>query len=406
MLAVVLGGTSPHIELIKELHSRDYNVILVDYLNNPPARKYADFHIQESSLDKEKVLKIVRDYNADIVISACIDQANSVCCYVAEQLSLPRPYSYKTSLLVTLKTEMKKVMVENDIPTSWFQTVGSDCIVNWDRINFPAVVKPADCNSSKGVRKVFSIEESKACLVDALSYSRCKQALIEGFVEGSEIQVDCFATDNSAKVVLTRQKKQLHRDSGEEMNSEGSIIPAPVCQGMEAQLEEIAVRIARGFKLYNTPFFYQAIVDRKDVVNVLEFAPRVGGGLSYYILKNLAGFDAIRAVVNSYLGINGATALHELKHKYSTNLLYMKRGIFDHIEGLDLAKNQELIKEYFITKEKGTSIGSELRSGNRVGAFIVEADSFAELKQKEDQVYSLIDIIDVDGKSQMRRREN
>ena len=34
---IVLGGTAPHIELIKQLKSRGYYVILVDYLDNPPA---------------------------------------------------------------------------------------------------------------------------------------------------------------------------------------------------------------------------------------------------------------------------------------------------------------------------------------------------------------------------------
>ena len=49
--AIVLGGTSPHIALIQKLKDRGYYTILVDYLNNPPAKKVADMHIKESTLD-------------------------------------------------------------------------------------------------------------------------------------------------------------------------------------------------------------------------------------------------------------------------------------------------------------------------------------------------------------------
>ena len=49
-VALVLGGTNPHIELIKQLKERGYYVVLVDYLDNPPAKKYADIHEQESFL--------------------------------------------------------------------------------------------------------------------------------------------------------------------------------------------------------------------------------------------------------------------------------------------------------------------------------------------------------------------
>lgn len=400
---MVLGGTTPHIELINQLKDLGYFTILIDYLENPPAKEFADLHIRESTLDEKKVLKIVEEYHASLVISACIDQANSVCCYVSEKLNLPHPYSYETSILVTKKSKMKERMLACEIPSSWFYS-GSDLSqIPWEMIEFPAVVKPVDCNSSKGVRKANSVFEAKLFFQDALQYSRSGEALIEGFVDGVEIQVDCFASEEKTHVVLVREKKTISRELVEEMNSEGSILPSPSSMGMEDFLESIGDKIAKAFNLRNTPFFYQAIVDKFLNVYVLEFAPRVGGGLSYYILKNLAGFDAVKAVINSYLHIETHFSKKRLEHLYSTNLLYMNEGIFDHIEGLGEAKKAGLILDFFVTKEKGTKIGNSLRSGNRVGAFVVEADSLEELWKKENQTYSHIEVIDADGKPQMKR---
>ena len=102
-VAVVLGGTFPHITLVENLRQRGYYTILVDYYDNPPAKASADEHLQESTLDKKKVLDIARSRNAELVISACIDQANVTACYVADKLGLPAPYSYETALRVTNK---------------------------------------------------------------------------------------------------------------------------------------------------------------------------------------------------------------------------------------------------------------------------------------------------------------
>lgn len=400
--AIVLGGTAPHIELIQQLKSRGYYVILVDYLDNPPAKVFANEHIKESTLDQDKVLEIARKNKAELIISACIDQANSVCCFVAEKLDLPHPYSYETSVLVTEKNQMKRLMVDNNIPTSDFQQENDMYHIDWSKVKFPAVVKPSDCNSSKGVRKVSNIEEGKKYLIEALNYSRTKQAIVEEFVSGTEIQVDCFATNDDAMVILTRQKKHIQLEDSEELNSEGSIIPAPICEGRTDILKEIAYKISKAFNLKNTPFFYQAIIDKNGKIFVLEFAPRVGGGLSYYILKNIAGFDAVKAVIDSYLGITVTPKSCNLDYYYSTNLLYMNEGLFDHITGLDEAKEKKIILESFVTKKPGTYVDSNLRSGNRVGAFIVKAKSIDELKKLENKAYSLIDVIDNNGQSKKR----
>ena len=116
--AIVLGGTNPHIELINQLHARGYYVILIDFLPHPPAKPYADIHIQESSMDMDLVVKIGKEYDVDLVICACIDQQNVTACYAAEKLGLTKPYSYDFAHKITNKGYMKDVMVENHIPTT------------------------------------------------------------------------------------------------------------------------------------------------------------------------------------------------------------------------------------------------------------------------------------------------
>ena len=401
--AIVLGGTSPHVELINKLKKRGYYVVLVDYLDNSPGIAVADEHIKESTLDNKKVLQIATEMEANLVISTCIDQANSVCCYVAEKLGLPKPYTYKTSLEVTDKGLMKQIMFENKIPTSLFIVVKGEREIDWNKVSFPAVVKPVDCNSSKGVHRVDNKEETLKYVREALEFSRTHCAIIERYNSGNEIQVDCFAGTKGAKVLLTRQKKKIvNTDNDMVLQSTGSVIPAVLDEKLKEQAEEIANLIAKAFKLENTFFFYQAIVTATGI-SVLEFAPRIGGGLSYYLLKDIAGYDAIEGAIESFLGREVTVNLKEVDRCHSTNLIYMNPGVFEKLEGFEEAKEAGLIKEYFQLKKVGTRIDDDLRSGNRVAAFIVEADSYQELEQMEKRVYEKIKILDNEGNDVLKR---
>ncbi len=402
-VAVVLGGTSPHVILTQKLKQRGYYVVLVDYLDNPPAKRVADEHIQASTLDQEKVLDIAGHKNASLVISTCIDQANSVCCYVAEKLGLPHPYSYKTSLDVTDKGLMKKIMTDNGIPTSSYTLSDSIDNIDWNKVLYPAVVKPVDCNSSKGVRRVDSEEETKLRVKEALELSRTHMAIIEGFNQGEEIQVDCVSTNDGVKVVLTRQKKKIKGKCNQMvLNSTGSILPAPLNEQLNRQAQEIAEKIATSFGLHNTPFFYQAIVTDKGI-QVLEFAPRIGGGLSYYVIKELAGFDVVEAAIDSFMGNDIVFNGKSLDKCYSTNLLYMRPGVFDHIEGLNELKELGVATEVFVMKNKGTEVDGDMRSSNRVAAFVLSANSYDELKTKEKKAIESVEIIDEAGAPLLNR---
>lgn len=56
-----------------------------------------------------------------------------------------------------------------------------------DFCDFPYVVKPCDCNSSKGVQKVENLQELKQAINKAFSLSRSKRVIVERFLDGVEI---------------------------------------------------------------------------------------------------------------------------------------------------------------------------------------------------------------------------
>ncbi|MGI6736217.1 MAG: ATP-grasp domain-containing protein [Anaerovoracaceae bacterium] len=401
-VAVVLGGTVPHIELLKKLKRRGYFTVLIDYYKNPPARDYADEHVCESTLDRDIVLRTAAERQAAIVLGPCVDQANVVACYVSEQLGLPEPYDLETAKNVTDKGRMKTIMTDHGIPTSPFAIVGSSAEAAQLDPVYPAVVKPVDNNGSKGVRRVDSREELLPAVEQALSLSRAGRAVVEQFNDGFEIQVDCMVSGHVTDVIMKRRRLKTKPAKGMAIQPFGSVIPAVLGEELDAEIDRIAGGIADAFGLNDTPFFIQAIV-RGSSVSVLEFAPRIGGTLSYFLMKEITGFDALDAAVAGIEGSPIDVRFHAPEHYYTTSIIYAQPGILGKITGLEEMKAAGRIIDFHYMKTPGMEFGTVMDSRNRAASYIIRADSRKELLEKAGAVNREVDVLNEKGESIMCR---
>ena len=250
MKVLVLAGGADQVALIQELKKRGHEVVLLDYFDNPPAKSYADKHIVASTLDLLAVEKHAREEQVSLICTACTDQALLTVSYVSERLGLPCYIDYQTGLNVTNKSFMKKVLSDNGIPTARFAIVDSpsDSIIKG--FEYPLVVKPVDCNSSKGVKRVDSIEEYRQYIMEAIQYSRTKTAIVEEFKEGKEISADFYIESGVVKLLsATSSIKIRNKKSFTILCSD---YPA-LSQMQEKKVTKIAQEIAEAFNLDNTP---------------------------------------------------------------------------------------------------------------------------------------------------------
>ena len=401
-IAVVLGGTLPHKTLIEKLRDRGYYTVLVDFSENPIAKTVADKHIQESALDVEKVLEIARKYQASLVISTCGDQINTTACYVAETLGLPLPYDYETALKVTNKVLMKQLMLDNNIPTSKYYKVESITDIDSHCLKYPIIVKPTDSYSSKGVRKILDKNENVEEIVqEALNISRKKEAIIEEYVVGTEIGIDCFVKDGKSTVLMVKERRKINKNNNCVQQIYGSIWPLPISKEVQEQIKTVSNQIANVFNLHNTPLMIQAIMNENSI-SVIEFGARIGGGESYKIIKS-TGFDYLDAAIDSFLGNEVMINNHKLNMFYASNFLYAKQGVFGSISFNELLLTDNIIEYCKPLKEKGFEIDSKITSNNRIGVFVVKADTIEGLHDKINYALENIEVYDIDGNPIMRR---
>lgn len=396
MKILVLAGGTDQIDLIKELKQRQHNVVLVDYIENAPAKPYADFHFVESTLDVEKVKEIAIAENVDLICTACTDQALLTMAKVSEELNLPCYLSYQTASDVTNKSCMKKVLMSHNIPTSKYMIVKDvtpEVVHEIDFLEYPLVVKPVDCNSSKGVVKVENKDALLKALSAAIELSRTHSAVVEEFKEGREISVDFYIEGNVPKFLCATQ---LNKMGGPQAFTITQCCYPAVDAEQERELTQIATSITEALRLEDCPLLIQLIYS-KGRFYVLEFSARMGGGSKHKMVEKLTGVDLMKVFVDRILGENSTVNPSNSERFAAMNYVYAHNGTFEFIEGAETALRENIISDYFQYKPQGTLITKHETSSDRVFGYLVVAEDERSLHAKIKQADQMMKIIDKNG---------
>ncbi len=400
MKALVLAGGYPQIALIEELKKRHIEVVLADWNEEPVAKKYADRFYQVSTLDVDAIRGVAVAEKVDFLITVCTDQALLTVARVSEELGLPCYLDYRTALNVTNKQYMKDVFAANGIPTARHIVMDTfDCGKISD-FHYPLIVKPVDCNSSKGVIKVQNTEECRKAFENAKAMSRTHTAIVEEFIEGTELTVDAYVDDGRAEILSISVSEKI-RDN-EKFVIFRSLNPAGISEELEKQIGETVQKIADSFGLKNTPMLIQMLSDGKNAF-VIEFSARTGGGVKYLLIRKASGFDVVGAVVDLTLGEKPHVVKTARRHRYLINdFIYCKPGVFDHLEGFEEMKEAGVISDYYLFKWKGAEFDSIANSGDRIAGFTIEGDSFEEMAERHRLANDSLKVISARGEDMMR----
>lgn len=395
---LVLGGGYDQIALINELKARGYKTILADYYPNPPARSYADYHYQVSTLDVAAIQNIAEREDVILVCTACTDQALLTVAKVSEELRLPTYISYRTALDVTNKHYMKAQLTKYNILTSKYLSKDNDDVDNLGDLKYPLVVKPADCNSSKGVNKVYDKQQLSLCLKDALNMSRSRKAIVEEFISGREISADFYIEDDRVVFLSATSSEKIKNNKS--FTIVQSFYPA-LSFSQELKITGIAKSICEAFGLKNTPLLVQ-FLEHEGKFYVIEFSARMGGGTKYKLIQTLSGVDIMSKYVDLILGDKPVIENISRNVKYaSLTYVYCRSGIIQSFAGFtDLAK-KKVISDYFFYKTPGMKITNAETSGDRAAGYLISAETLVELNKKEKEADLELAIINEHGEDMM-----
>lgn len=400
MKALVLCGGLPQIAAAKELKSRGITVVMADMNEKVAGRAYADVFYPVSTLDVDGIRNVAIKEKVDFLISVCADQVLQVVAQVSEELGLPCYIDFATAENVSKKSYMKKIFVENGVPTSKhviLEQLDPDKI---GHLQYPLIVKPVDAYSSRGVKRVDSYEELIPAFATAVQISRTDTAVVEEFVTGDELTVDVYVEEGQAHVLCISNLYKIGEDGKFVINR--SRIPGDVSPNIAEQIADTAQKIASAFHLRNTPMLIQMISDGEKIA-VVEFCARTGGGIKFLMIKKISGFDVVKAVVDLTLGEKPHVGEINKAEKLTVNeFVYCNAGVLDHAEGFEELLNDGIIAEYSIFKAPGAQFGEIRSSGDRFAYFSVEAENERELKEKHILANKKVKAMDAQGNDLIR----
>ena len=112
---MVLGGTAQQIKLVEAAKQMGVYTIVVDYLNDSPAKKVADEAYLYDVKDVDGIVELCRRKKVDGVICGYIDPCQRPYQEICEKLGLPCYGTARQFFQMTDKHAFKKMCLQNGV---------------------------------------------------------------------------------------------------------------------------------------------------------------------------------------------------------------------------------------------------------------------------------------------------
>lgn len=306
--ALILGTGSAQYDAIKVLKELGWWVIGCSYRHEGRGLELLDQFELVDIRDHGAVEQLGRREGIELLYSVGSDLAMLAIAAVAPRLGLPTFVSYDTARRMNNKLHYRDMLTAHGLsPVLYRRISGRADLEGWT--HFPAIVKPADNQGSRGVFRANSMADVLAGLDDSLRQSRSGDAIIEEFLDGAELSVNAFVLDS--EVIFNEVSDRLVvPGSPKGIFPRGHGVPSEWCVGEDLrQTKEMVERAIAVTGIQSGPVYFQVRLS-DDGPRILEATPRLDGCHVWRILKMVYGADLLDA---SFKWLTGAAEAIDLK---------------------------------------------------------------------------------------------
>ena len=371
-------------------------VITCDYCPDNPGHKFADEYYNVSTTDLDAVLELAKRLDIDGIVAYASDPAAPTAAYVSEKLGLPGN-PYQSVKLLTEKDLFRKFLKEHGLncPKAQGFTNYEDALAAIGDFRFPVMVKPVDSSGSKGVVKIYGVDELKEAVAEALSYSRGKRFIIEEFIvkKGYQVSGDGFSVDG--KLVFTSYGNELYSGKGtREYVALGEFWPSLLTEEQKNKVDEELQRLITALGMKTCAYNIEVILDENDTVYVLELGPRNGGSYIPQLIKYATGVDLVDYTIWGALGMDcSSLQMKETKGVFSNYMIYsITSGKFKGLWFDEQFKKNNLLDVY-CTYHEGDEVHAYQNTTHSLGTILFKAESveqMMEITQNMENYYRVL----------------
>ena len=286
---------------IVQARALGHRVVAVDDDPDAPGLAHADDAEVVDVDDTDAIESLARGYAVDGMLTVAHDRSVPVVAVVAERLGQPS-LGPDAAHRFTHKLAMRRTLAEEGLPQPAFAAVrtlaeGRAAI---DTVGLPAVLKPADGEGQRGLFRIDDPGDLESHLHAALAESRSQEALLERFVEGTEMNAVVAAVAGSVHLV-TLSDRLRYEDAGFGV-ARAHVHPARIHSDQLVAAERTAARVASVLGLHDGVGVVQVVATPDGTVSVVGAAARVPAGRLSDLVRQAVGVDLVDVALRFALG--------------------------------------------------------------------------------------------------------
>lgn len=397
---LMLGTSYASCEMVKYAKSINVYTIVTDYLEpeQSVAKLIADEYWMINTADVDTLEKKCREENV-----------NAVCCGISEfnlemALELGKRLNLKTYCTPEAwhfsrdKEDFKALCRKLNAPIAkdYFLTAAlTDEEIA--KVEFPVVVKPVDLSGNRGISYCNNKEELIEAYKYALSCSKSDKIIVEKMLHGEEWYGTYACANGEVSLVALNA---MYAQPGEPKNC--YTITTTVSNHVERYCNEISPKIEEVLKAVGCTdgiAWVQVMLDEDDKFYIIEMGYRMDGEMMFLPYKDLCGFDTIKWLVETALGIeHNSSQLPKRQLKAFTEtatgmeLWTNKSGVITRMEGYD-----EIAKIPGVFVENLKQVGDNAQIYRPVGVITFATKTFDEMRKLIEQVNETVHCYNENG---------
>jgi biotin carboxylase len=242
-----------------------------------------------SIIEMDRIVECCRTHKIDGVISNASDSTAEVVAYIAEKLHLNGP-PYRTLLNLHDKYKVRKLVQS-------IEDLKSPNFYKYDGVNkhiYPCVVKPCNGGGKKGV----SFAQNDNEFDEAVQYASLNNEfgiLVEEFIEGKELSIECISYHGEHRVIQITDKDSSSAPHFVEL---GHHQPAEISQRLRDKIEKVIPTLL-SILGYTDGASHIEVKYKGDDLYLIEANLRGGGDdISNKLVFMSSGIDYLKCMID------------------------------------------------------------------------------------------------------------
>lgn len=396
---LVIGGAQQHCKLVEAVRRVGAESIVVDYLEDSPAKSIADKSYNADVKDLDSLVRICEREAVDGVVAGWLDPCQLPYFHLCKKLGVPCYGSEEAFRVMTDKERFKSRCGQWSVGTIPYLCGSRDEIVaalGPSALRYPLFVKPVDSRGSRGQAICENESELLAALNVAERESSNRKVLVEKDMTGADdISVTYFFVDGEA--YLERISDRILGSASDHLSNVcvGTISPSKHYSRYMEEAHESVVKMLRALGIENGPAFMQGFVDDEGFY-FYDPGLRFPGGDYERAVKEATGFDFAEELVRFSLGermrpptsdIALLGGMVEVIHD-----VCVAPGIIESLSGVEEVGRMPGVVSANLRYGVGDLIGSAADVGRRLAEINFLASGYAEALERSRAIQAVLSV--------------